>query len=209
MGCARAHAALRWGPDAVDAPTVRRWLEGSAAALHEQRDYLTQLDAAIGDADHGMNMDRGFRASSRSSAARGSEPPGRILVTPGATLVSTVGGACGPLWGTALRRAGRSLGDAATFDGAALAVALGPRSTASSSSARRSPATRRWSTRSPAVRTLKPRWGPARRRGLRGGRDAAEEGMRATVPLRARRGARPTWGSGATGTRIRARPRPP
>ena len=44
----------------VDAATVKRWLEGSAVALHEQRDYLTQLDAAIGDADHGTNMDRGF-----------------------------------------------------------------------------------------------------------------------------------------------------
>ena len=44
----------------MDAATVRQWFEGSAVALHEQRDYLTQLDAAIGDADHGTNMDRGF-----------------------------------------------------------------------------------------------------------------------------------------------------
>src|SRR5438132_13445334 len=50
------------GETSVDAGTLQRWLEAAAASLHEQRDYLTQLDAAIGDADHGANMDRGFAA---------------------------------------------------------------------------------------------------------------------------------------------------
>jgi len=109
----------------VDAGTVRRWMEAAASALHEQRDYLTQLDAAIGDADHGANMDRGFAAVLEKLAALdGEPPPGRLLTTAGSTLVSTVVGASGPLWGTALRRAGRSLGDAAEFDPAALADAL-------------------------------------------------------------------------------------
>jgi dihydroxyacetone kinase-like protein len=109
----------------VDAATVTRWLEGSAAALHQRRDYLTQLDAAIGDADHGTNMDRGFASVvAKLGELDGSTPPGKVLVTAGSTLVSTVGGASGPLWGTALRRAGRSLGDGATFDGAELALAL-------------------------------------------------------------------------------------
>ena len=68
----------------VDATTVKRWLEGSAVELHEQRDYLTQLDAAIGDADHGTNMDRGFSSVvSKLAELDGSEPPGRILVTAG------------------------------------------------------------------------------------------------------------------------------
>src|SRR2546427_5337722 len=111
------------GGTSVNADTVQSWLEQAAASLHEQRDYLTQLDAAIGDADHGTNMDRGFSAVvGKLDGLEGS--PGKLLTTAGATLVSTVGGASGPLWGTALRRAGRSLGDAEEFGGPELAVAL-------------------------------------------------------------------------------------
>src|SRR5437763_10695241 len=95
------------GGASVDAETVKRWLNEAAAAVREQRDYLTQLDAAIGDADHGTNMDRGFTAVvEKLDGLEG--PPGKLLTTAGSTLVSTVGGASGPLWGTALRRAGRS-----------------------------------------------------------------------------------------------------
>src|SRR5919201_5902356 len=94
----------------VNAETVRRWLEAAAASLHEQRDYLTQLDAAIGDADHGTSMDRGFTAVIEK--LEGLEaPPGRLLITAGGTLVSTVGGASGPLWGNAPRRARRPPGE--------------------------------------------------------------------------------------------------
>src|SRR5438067_1485987 len=107
----------------VDASTVRRWLEEAAASVREQRDYLTQLDAAIGDADHGTNMDRGFTAVVEKLSAAESSPPGKLLTTAGSTLVSTVGGASGPLWGTALRRAGRSLGEAESCDGPELVTA--------------------------------------------------------------------------------------
>src|SRR5438477_4211218 len=104
----------------VNAETVRTWLELAAVSLRENRDYLTQLDAAIGDADHGTNMDRGFTAvEEKLDGLEG--PPGKLLTTAGSTLVSTVGGASGPLWGTALRRAGRALGDADDFDGSELA----------------------------------------------------------------------------------------
>ena len=107
MGRARAHPCAQVGYlNGVDAATVKRWLEGAAVALGEQRDYLTQLDAAIGDADHGTNMDRGFSSVvAKLAELDGSERPGKILVVAGSTLVSTVGGASGPLWGTALRRA--------------------------------------------------------------------------------------------------------
>src|SRR6266536_6465330 len=98
----------------VNTSTVHSWLTAAAALLSEQRDYLTQLDAAIGDADHGTNMDRGFTAV--LGKLDGLEaPPGKLLITAGGTLVSTVGGASGPLWGTALRRAGRTLGEADEF----------------------------------------------------------------------------------------------
>ena len=79
----------------MNAETVHRWLVLAAASLKEQREYLTQLDAAIGDADHGTNMDRGFTAVVEKLDT--SAPPGRLLTTAGSTLVSTVGGASGPL----------------------------------------------------------------------------------------------------------------
>src|SRR6184192_4287385 len=111
------------GGTSVDAGTVKQWLSEAATALREQRDYLTQLDAAIGDADHGANMDRGFTAVVEKLDALDA-PPGKLLTTAGSTLVSTVGGASGPLWGTALRRAGRTLGDAEDFDAVELADAF-------------------------------------------------------------------------------------
>jgi dihydroxyacetone kinase-like protein len=109
----------------VDAATARRWMELAAVAIRERREELTALDAAIGDADHGANMDRGFEAVLARLAELGPEAtPGRVLTTAGATLVSTVGGASGPLWGSALRRAGRSLGDATAFGSGELVAAL-------------------------------------------------------------------------------------
>lgn len=83
-----------------------RWLTRLAQVLHENRDYLTQLDSAIGDADHGINMDRGFKAVSDKLPGMASMDIGSILKTVGTTLVSTVGGASGPLYGTAFLRAG-------------------------------------------------------------------------------------------------------
>ena len=110
---------------AVRATTVTAWMNESAAAVRIQRDYLTQLDSAIGDGDHGTNMNRGFEAVEKALAGQGANvPPGRLLILAGKTLVSTVGGASGPLWGSALRAAGRSLGDAESFEAAQLATAL-------------------------------------------------------------------------------------
>jgi len=176
----------------VDAATVRRWLEGSAVALHEQRDYLTQLDAAIGDADHGTNMDRGFSSVVvKLAELDGSVPPGKVLVTAGATLVSTVGGASGPLWGTALRRAGRAMGDGETFEGVALAAALDAALEGVVELGAAQPGDKTMvDALEPAVRTLKERLdaGSTDAEALAAARDAAEEGMRSTVPLQARKG---------------------
>jgi phosphoenolpyruvate---glycerone phosphotransferase subunit DhaL len=174
----------------VDAATVKRWLEGSAVALHEQRDYLTQLDAAIGDADHGTNMDRGFS----SVVAKLDEldgPPGKILVTAGSTLISTVGGASGPLWGTALRRAGRSLGDGEAFDGPALVAALEAALAGVVELGAAEPGEKTMvDALEPAVRILRERVeaGSPPGEALAAAREAAEEGMQATVPLQATKG---------------------
>ena len=105
--------------------TITAWMTEIAVAVRAQRDRLTQLDAAIGDGDHGTNMVRGFDAVEQALAGQeGDLPPGQLLILSGKTLVATVGGASGPLWGSALRRAGRSLGDAAEIDGAQLAAAV-------------------------------------------------------------------------------------
>jgi dihydroxyacetone kinase-like protein len=176
----------------VDAATVKRWLEGSAVALHEQRDYLTQLDAAIGDADHGTNMDRGFASVvTKLEELDDSTAPGRILVTAGSTLVSTVGGASGPLWGTALRRAGRSLGDEAEFDAAALAVALEAALAGVVELGAASPGDKTMvDALEPAVRVLRERAddGSPPGEAITAAREAAEVGMQATVPLQATKG---------------------
>src|SRR5918912_792696 len=104
---------------AVQGAIVTTWMRDVAEAMKAESGHLTQLDAAIGDGDHGVNMERGFSAVEKALAGQNAEvPPGRLLIVAGKTLVSTVGGASGPLWGVALRRAGRSLGDRESFDGA-------------------------------------------------------------------------------------------
>lgn len=85
---------------------VLRWLERTADVLHENRTYLTELDSAIGDADHGINMDRGFSNVRDKFPAMAAMDIATQLRTVGSTLVSTVGGASGPLYGTAYLRAG-------------------------------------------------------------------------------------------------------
>jgi dihydroxyacetone kinase-like protein len=109
--------------DAVASETVVAWLTAVARDVHAQADRLTQLDAAIGDGDHGINMDRGFQAVAQA-LPDGDRAPGPLLVLAGKTLVSTVGGASGPLWGTFFRRAGRAFGDGPDVSGPTLAAAL-------------------------------------------------------------------------------------
>lgn len=86
-----------------------RWLGNIANALHENAQYLTELDSAIGDADHGTNMDRGFTAVRAKFPSMQTMGMAAQLKTVGSTLVSTVGGASGPLYGTAFLRAGNAV----------------------------------------------------------------------------------------------------
>jgi dihydroxyacetone kinase-like protein len=95
----------------ITAEHVIRFLEGIAARIKEHRDELTQLDSPIGDADHGINLDRGFTAVLGKLPTVADKDIGTILKTTGMTLVSTVGGASGPLYGTAFIRAGMALAD--------------------------------------------------------------------------------------------------
>src|SRR4051794_4122687 len=126
LRCAGARDAAMIAGASVQAATVTAWMSEIAESVGAERDYLTQLDAAIGDGDHGINMDRGFGAVQKALAEQDMDvPPGRLLITAGKTLVSTVGGASGPLWGSAFRRAGRTLGDAPEWDAKQLVEALG------------------------------------------------------------------------------------
>ena len=176
----------------VNAETVHRWLEGAAASLKENRDYLTQLDAAIGDADHGTNMDRGFTAVvTKLGADDAPHAPGPMLIAAGSTLVSTVGGASGPLWGTALRRAGRAIGSGDEFDGAQLALALRAAldGVVELGAAEEGDKTMVDSL-SPAVHALDEslKSGASIAEALATAQAAGEKGMRATVPLLAQKG---------------------
>src|SRR6266567_3997491 len=108
----------------MDAGFFRAWVAEIAAVVETQRDHLTQLDSAIGDADHGINLARGFGAVQAALAQASTPTPGSVLMLTGSTLISKVGGASGPLYGTAFRQAGKALGDVPEVDLAALAGAL-------------------------------------------------------------------------------------
>jgi dihydroxyacetone kinase-like protein len=109
----------------INSQTIKSWLAEAEQQIKARSDYLTQLDAAIGDGDHGTNMRRGFDAVGKALAGEGNGlPPGQLLTIAGKTLVATVGGASGPLWGSGLRRAGRALGTAEAVDCKQLADAL-------------------------------------------------------------------------------------
>lgn len=116
------------GQGAVDTAAMQRWLRAFAASVHEQRDFLTELDSAIGDADHGANTDRGMTAvlATLDDAVAGGSAAGigALLKQTGMTLISSVGGASGPLYGTLFLRMATSAGDAAALEPAGFAKAL-------------------------------------------------------------------------------------
>src|SRR5947209_20390084 len=86
-----------------------RWIDIYARDLESNRDYLTELDGAIGDNDHGINMDRGFRAVLNSLPDERDKPIDAILKSVGMTLIRTVGGAAGPLYGTVFLRMAQAI----------------------------------------------------------------------------------------------------
>jgi dihydroxyacetone kinase-like protein len=107
--------------DAIDGAALTAWVQEFARLVHEQRDALTELDAAIGDADHGTNLDRGLAAAVSALDAEPPADPAAVLKAVAMTLIRTIGGASGPLYGTFFLRASSALGEG---DGAALAGAM-------------------------------------------------------------------------------------
>ena len=170
---------------------MRGWLGKVAASLEAERDFLTQLDAAIGDADHGINMHRGFTAVMARIAAVEEATPGQLLKVAGRTFVSTVGGAAGPLYGTAFLQAGEALGDHETFGPRLLGDAL----RASLEGVQRIGAASVGDktmvdalTPGLGAYQLELRMGGSLETAACGAREAAAEGMRGTIPLQARKG---------------------
>ncbi|MGW6547171.1 dihydroxyacetone kinase subunit DhaL [Streptomyces massasporeus] len=165
----------------LDAAFFRRWMTVTAASVDREAERLTALDSPIGDADHGINLQRGFRAV---AAALEKEPPGTpggVLTLAGRQLISTVGGASGPLYGTLLRRTGKALGDAGEVSAEQLAEALraGVDAVMTLGGAAPGDATM-IDALVPAVDALGDSFAAAR--------TAAEEGAVATTPLQARKG---------------------
>lgn len=180
---------------AVDAAAVTAWLRAFAAAVAARRDELTALDAAIGDADHGVNMDRGMQAvAARLSAAEEAAEAvslGSLLKTAGMTLVSTVGGAAGPLYGTLFLDMGKASAErtALTTPEWAGVVSAGVAGVQMRGKAEPGDKTM-VDALLPAAEALRAAAGagatlPA---ASRAAADAAAEGMRATTPLIARKG---------------------
>jgi dihydroxyacetone kinase-like protein len=107
--------------DSVD---VTAWLREFARLIAAHKDELTELDSAIGDADHGFNMDRGMSAVVKTLDEGTGGTPSALLKQTGMKLVSTVGGASGPLYGTAFLRMSAAVGDAPALDAPTFAKAL-------------------------------------------------------------------------------------
>lgn len=174
----------------MDTDLARTWVQAIASAVEKQQDHLTQLDSAIGDADHGVNMHRGFSAATKALADFEPGTVGEVLVKTGTTLISSVGGASGPLYGSAFRAMGKAL-DAPTADAAAFAEAL----------AAGLDSVRKLGAAAPGDKTMIDAYTPALdafRGAVSSGGDfaaaalaaatAAEEGMRATTPMQAHKG---------------------
>jgi len=108
----------------MDVSTFRAWIAEATRLVVENADHLTHLDAAIGDADHGINLRRGFQAAQAMLDETAPATPGAVLTTVGRALISKTGGASGPLYGTGFRQAGTALGEAPDVSAVRLGIAL-------------------------------------------------------------------------------------
>ncbi|GAA5205867.1 dihydroxyacetone kinase subunit DhaL [Streptomyces thinghirensis] len=165
----------------LDADFFRRWMTATAASVDREAERLTALDSPIGDADHGSNLQRGFTAVVATLEKEAPDTPGAVLTLAGRQLISTVGGASGPLYGTLLRRTGKALGDAAELSREQLAEAFRAGVDAVRTLGGAAPGDKTMiDALVPAVDALGDSFAAARA--------AAEEGAEATVPLQARKG---------------------
>nr|WP_303715919.1 dihydroxyacetone kinase subunit DhaL [Kutzneria buriramensis]WKX16389.1 dihydroxyacetone kinase subunit DhaL [Kutzneria buriramensis] len=156
-------------------------MTATAASVDREAEHLTALDSPIGDADHGSNLQRGFTAVIATLEKEAPDTPGAVLTLAGRQLISTVGGASGPLYGTLLRRTGKALGEADEVGEEQLAEALRAGVDAVMTLGGAAPGDKTMiDALVPAVEALGD--------GFTAARAAAEEGALATTPLQARKG---------------------
>lgn len=175
----------------VDAAWARRWITLAAADVASHRDYLIDLDRAIGDGDHGENMDRGFTAALATLESAEDADISGVLKTVAKTLMSTVGGAAGPLYGTAFLRASKAAAGGGELDGtgvaAIIAGALEGIQARGKATTGEKTMVDAWSPACEAARAAVAAGGDASAV-LEAAATAAEAGARATEPLRATKG---------------------
>ena len=175
----------------VDAAWARRWITLAAADVASHRDYLIDLDRAIGDGDHGENMDRGFTAALAALESAEDADISGVLKTVAKTLMSTVGGAAGPLYGTAFLRASKAAAGGGELDGAGVAAIIagaleGIQARGKATTGEKTMVDA-WSPACEAARAAVAAGGDASAV-LKAAATAAEAGARATEPLRATKG---------------------
>jgi len=170
----------------INLDELRGWLKEFAQLVSDHRDELTALDAAIGDADHGTNMERGMSAV---IAGLGGDTVGELCKQAGMTLVSTIGGASGPLYGTFLLRFGSSAGDVAELDATGFAAAMraGLDGIVARGKAEREDKTM-YDALAPAVEALEAGINDPLNIALRTAAEAADKGRDATIEMLARKG---------------------
>ncbi|MGI5292233.1 dihydroxyacetone kinase subunit DhaL [Nonomuraea polychroma] len=175
--------------ETLDTAFFVAWFEEAARLVRRDRDRLTALDAAIGDADHGTNLDRGLTEVAKALAEWPPDTPVQVLTSAGATLIRRVGGASGPLYGSVFRQMGKALrapvtlaGFSAAFEEGVVALerlgkaALGDKTMVDALA----PASR--------ALALAVRDGVGVREAFEQAARAAAEGAQATIPMQARKG---------------------
>jgi len=176
---------------AITSENFIKWLENYAALLNENKAYLTDLDSEIGDADHGINMDRGFQAVLKKLPDAADGDIGAILKTTAMALISSVGGASGPLYGTLFLEMAKSADGKAelTLEEWAASLAVGVEGVARRGKAGAGNKTM-LDALFPAVEALKQASSEKRhlKEALQASCNAAEEGMKATIPMVAKKG---------------------
>jgi phosphoenolpyruvate---glycerone phosphotransferase subunit DhaL len=190
--------------ETVDPAALGRWLQAFADAVRDAADELTALDSAIGDADHGANMRRGMTAVVGKLESAPDAGPSALLKSAGMTLVSTVGGASGPLYGTLFLRMGTAAGDRGELDAAGFAAALRAGLDGVVARGKAAPGDKTMlDALIPAVDALDARLaeGNGLRDALRAAADAADAGSDATIPLVARKGRASYLGERSAGHR--------
>jgi phosphoenolpyruvate---glycerone phosphotransferase subunit DhaL len=175
--------------ESLDPDGVRRWLGLATDRILERTGELTGLDAAIGDGDHGTNLARGLTAVRERVLVGAAATPGEVLRQAGMTLLSTVGGAAGPLYGTFFLRAGASAGAAPALDARAAGEALEAGVAGVRQRGRAEPGDKTMlDALLPAAEAYRAAEGQGLAAAAAAAASAGEAGARATVPLVAHKG---------------------